>query len=107
MAGYVATAVTGADGVNGSGGSHHLLQKVVRLSQQWVDHVHVQELQREGILHLGYLAEELIRNGNSSLVAMTQLRTLLCGNCRRLNAAQGQCSGQPLDRCPLLKGASS
>ena len=97
----VATAANGADG------SHHLLQEVVRLSRQWVDHIHGQDLQREGILHLGNLAEELIRNGQASLYAMAQLRTLLCGNCRRLNAAQGQCSGQSLDRCQLLKGASS
>ncbi len=97
----VATAADGADG------SHHLLQEVVRLSRQWVDQLHVQNLHREGILHLGNLAEDLIRNGQASLFAMTQLRTLLCGNCRRLNAAQGQCSGQSLDRCLLLKGASS
>jgi hypothetical protein len=89
-----------------TGGSPHLLHKVFRLSRQWVEHIPVHDLQREAILHLGNLAEDLIRNSNTSLLAMAQLRALLCGNCRHLNAAQGLCSGQSLEHCLLLNGAS-
>jgi hypothetical protein len=72
-----------------------------------VEHIPVHDLQHEALLHLGNLAEDLIKNCNTSLLAMAQLRALLCGNCRHLNAAQGQCAGQSLERCPLLQGASS
>ena len=82
--------------------SHGLLQDVVRISRGWVAQLSGHDLQREAILHLGNLAEELIRDGSASPVAMTQLRALLCGNCRHLDAVQSQCAGRSLHQCQLL-----
>jgi hypothetical protein len=96
------TAVHPAVGACFAGDSNQLLQDVLRLSQDWVAQLRVPDLQREAILHLGNLAEELLRNGNASPLAMTQLRALLCGNCRHLNAVQNQCAGRSLHRCQLL-----
>ncbi|MCK9388897.1 MAG: hypothetical protein M0Q22_10980 [Sulfuritalea sp.] len=88
------------------GVSQHLLQAVSRISREWAEHFHADDLQRSAILHLGSLAED-ISDGNASALAMTQLRALLCGNCRRLDAAEGACSGQSLNGCRLLKEPGS
>ena len=92
---------------SGRVGDHHLLQGALRVSREWVAGLPGHDLQREAILHLGTLANDLIRDGNAaSLLAMTQLRALLCGNCRHLNAAYWDCSRQSLEQCLLLKRTS-
>jgi hypothetical protein len=82
--------------------SHGLLRDVLRISRGWVARLSGNDLQREAILHLGNLAEELIRDTNASPVAMTQLRALLCGNCSHLDGVQSQCAGRSLHQCRLL-----
>ena len=89
-----------------AGVSQHHLQAVSRISREWAEHLRADDLQRSAILHLGSLAED-ISDGNASALAMIQLRALLCGNCRRLDAAEGACSGQSLDGCRLLKEPGS
>lgn len=46
--------------------------------------------------------EDLDLRNDYSDGAKTVGRALMCVNCRRLNASQGRCSGQPLEKCPLL-----
>ena len=84
-----------------------LLRGVLRVSREWMAYPPGHDLQSEALLHLGSLADDLIRDGNAaSLLAMTQLRALLCGNCRHLDAVHGHCSGQSLEHCLLLKETS-
>ena len=75
--------------------SPQFLRDVLRLSQDWVAQLRGDDLEHEAILRLGNLAEELLRNGNASPVAMTKLRVLLCGHCRH-------CAGHSLPKCELL-----
>ncbi len=89
-----------------AGDAQQLLEAVVRLSQQWLEQFHLPDAQHEKVARLGVLATDLVKRGDFSSVAMTTARALLCVNCRRLDAAQGQCHGQSLERCPLLKVAS-
>ncbi|MCK9382579.1 MAG: hypothetical protein M0P95_16135 [Sulfuritalea sp.] len=81
-----------------------LLHGVLRVSQEWLEQVPLCDPQHDKLVRLGILAADLVRMSNFSPTAMTTARALLCVNCRRLNAAQGQCAGQSLDRCLLLKG---
>ena len=73
--------------------SPQFLRDVLRLSQDWVAQLRGDDLEHEAILRLGNLAEELLRNGNASPVAMTKLRVLLCGHCRHcaLNDTDDKC----------------
>jgi hypothetical protein len=87
-------------------GGRRLLQAVFWVSRDWVEHLPVDDPQRKNLIYLGILADDLVRAGDYSPNAMTTAQALLCVNCRRLNAAQGQCTGQPLDRCRLLEKAS-
>jgi hypothetical protein len=83
-----------------------LLEGVVRVSRGWGDQIPVNDPQRQRLTRVGSLAEDLLRNGDYSSTAMTTARALLCVNCRRLNASQGKCFGQALDRCLLLNGVT-
>lgn len=87
--------------------SRDQLEGVSRLSRKWVERYPVGHPQREMLMRMGTLAEGLLTAGNYSPVAMTRVRDLMCGNCRRLDAAQGRCHGQSLDRCLLLKEPDS
>lgn len=80
------------------------LQGILRVSRQWLEQFSVDEPQRGNLVHLQHLTEDLIRAGDLSPTAMTTIRAFLCGSCRRLNAAHGQCAGQSLDQCLLLRG---
>ena len=82
------------------------LQGVARLGREWLERVAVADPQRGDLVRMGILVEDLIRSGNQSVAAMTTTRALLCTNCRRLNAAEGKCLGQALERCLLLNGVN-
>lgn len=86
-----------------AGGDRVLLEGVLKVSREWMERVPVDDPQRWNHARLGMLAEDLIKGGEPSSLAMSNVRSLLCASCRRLNAAQGKCSGQALDRCLLLK----
>lgn len=83
------------------------LEGVVRLGQAWAKRSAVTDSARGDLVRMSVLAEDLIRAGDHSAAAMTTARALLCTNCRRLNAADGKCRGQALERCMLLNGAGS
>ena len=87
-----------------AGRSQGLLEAVLRVSQEWVERLPVHDPEREAAIRLAMLTEDLVRTGDRSPRALSHVRSLLCSNCRRLNAAQGKCSGQALDRCLLLNG---
>lgn len=83
------------------------LERVARLGRDWLERVPVADPQRGDLVRMGILVEDLIRAGDHSVAAMTTTRALLCTNCRRLNAAEGKCLGQALERCRLLNGVNS
>lgn len=84
-------------------GSKALLQAVWWISRKWVEHVEVHDPHRVNLIDLGLLIDDLVRVGDYSSEAMTDVRVLLCSGCRRLNAAPGRCSGQSLHGCLLLR----
>jgi len=88
-------------------GSQDLLARVLKVGREWLDRLSVDDPQRGNHTRLGMLVEDLIKGGEPSSLAMSNVRALLCASCRRLDAAQGKCSGQALDRCLLLKRAGS
>lgn len=79
-----------------------LLAGVARLGQMWLSQIPAADPQREHLIRMGILAENLMKNGDHSPAAMTTARMLLCANCRYLGAGPEECAGQALDRCPLL-----
>lgn len=84
-----------------------LLQGVVRLGREWLDRIPADDPQREHLIRMGILAEDLIRAGDHSPAAMAMARALLCANCRRLGAIEGKCFGQVLERCVLLNSSGA
>lgn len=97
---------TGPPAADAVAGSKDLLQAVWWQSRRWVERIAVTDPQRVKLIQLGILTDDLVRVGDYSPAAMTTVRTLLCANCRRLNAAHEKCAGQSLDRCPLLRVAN-
>jgi hypothetical protein len=59
--------------------------------------------QRNDVFRLALMTESLLNTNDLSSPAINNARGLLCGTCRRLNAAYGRCAGQSLDHCQLLK----
>ena len=93
---------------SGGDGYRSLLEEVLQISHDWAEGACAHGLQRDAVMHLWSLTQELLEsNVPAPPVALTQLRALLCGNCRALNAAQGQCTGRSLDQCRLLNGAGT
>jgi hypothetical protein len=86
-----------------AGGSKALLQAVWWISRNWVERVAVSDPHRVSLIDLGLLIDDLVRAGDYSSAAMTDVQDLLCNACRRLNAAPGQCDGQSLHGCLLLR----
>lgn len=87
-----------------SRGSKDLLQGVLQVFGKWLENLPAHDPQRENLDAIAVLIKDILESGDYSLRdAMTTARALLCTNCRRLNAAPDQCSGRPLDRCPLLR----
>lgn len=84
-----------------------LLEGVVRLGRKWLERIPADDPQREHLIRMGILAEDLVRSGDHSLAAMTTARELLCANCCRLGAADGKCAAQLLERCVLLNGPNT
>lgn len=78
---------------------------VARLTCSWLERIGTLDLRREQVSRLGLMAEDLAAGGSPSPSAIAAIRAMLCGNCRRLGAAPGGCSGQVLERCPLLAKA--
>jgi hypothetical protein len=83
-----------------------LLQTVWWISRTWVERVAVHDPHRVSLIDLGLLVDDLVRAGDYSSAAMMDVQSHLCDGCRRLNAASGQCTGQSLHECPLLREAS-
>lgn len=81
------------------------LNGMVRLSQEWTARLPVDDPRRGNLLRLQALSGSVVKDGVVSSLAMTYLRVLLCTSCRRLDAAQGRCFGQTLDRCLLLNAS--
>ena len=88
-----------------AGDAKRLLQTIWWVSWSWVERLAVSDPQRVRAIHLGLLADDLVRVGDYSSAAMKSVRILLCTSCRRLNAAQGKCQGQGLDRCQVLRNS--
>lgn len=78
------------------------LKAVARRGRKWLEQVSASDPEREDLVWMSAFAEELAKTGDQSPDALTTIRALLCTHCRRLNAAGGKCSGQPLERCMLL-----
>jgi hypothetical protein len=83
------------------------LKAVARRGRKWLEQVSASDPVRGNLILMSAFAEELVKTGDQSPDAMTTIRALLCSNCRRLNAAGGKCSGQPLERCMLLNEINS
>lgn len=88
------------------GGSGELLAAVARVARGWLTQIDSHDPHREQIRRISIMADDLAAHGTSSPSAIAAIRTVLCANCHRLDAAPWDCSGQGLDRCPLLTGAS-
>lgn len=85
-------------------GSQHLLEAVLQVCREWLQHLSAHDRRRENLDVMAILAKDILESGDYSLhEAMTTARALLCTNCRRLNAAPDQCAGRSLDRCPLVR----
>jgi len=84
-----------------------MLDGMVRLGRKWLQRMAADDPRREHLIRMGILAEDLVRTGDHSPAAMTAARELLCANCRRLDAADGKCIGQVLERCVLLNGPNA
>lgn len=82
-----------------------LLKDALKLCQQWMERFPVDDPERRNLVCLQMSLGYLINSGEPSALDMSNIRALLCTNCRRISAAQGRCSGQPLNRCPLLNGS--
>lgn len=83
------------------------LEGVARLGRDWLARFDAADPQRGDVIRMGALADDLVGGGDRSPAAMTMIRALLCSNCRRLNAAEGKCFGQALERCMLLNGVTT
>ena len=94
---------SGTSGTSGAADIHHLLQEVLRVSREWMAQLPVLDPQRNDVFRLALMTESLLNTNDLSSPAINNARGLLCGTCRRLNAAFGRCAGQALDHCQLLK----
>lgn len=86
-------------------GRQALLAGVGRLARAWLERIPAADPQREHLIRMGILAENLMKTDDHSPAAMTTAQMLLCANCRYLNAGPEKCVGQALNRCPLLKAS--
>lgn len=87
------------------GGSQHLLEAVLQVCREWLQHLPAHDRRRENLNMTERFVEDLLESRDDLLGhAMANARALLCVNCRRLDAAPEECSERSLDRCPLLKG---
>jgi hypothetical protein len=82
----------------------HLPEESMRVNRERREHVAVDDPQRQDLVRLGMLIRDLVKARNCSSSAITA--RAFCLSCRCLDATQGQCSRQPLDRCVLLKRIS-
>lgn len=78
---------------------------VARVTRDWLSRIERHDPHREQVQRISILAEDLAARGTPSPPAIDAIRAMLCANCRRLDAAPSECSGQALERCPLLTGA--
>ena len=86
--------------------NQNLLTDCLRQAREWEMQLPADGPERHTANQLKILVEELLRDGNPSIIAMCKVRTLLCSNCRQLHVTHEQCEGevlQPLDRCLLLQ----
>lgn len=88
-----------------SGGIKDLLQGALQVFQKWLEHLPAHDPQRKNLNATKILVKDILDSGDySEIDSRTTVRALLCTNCRRLDAAPEECSGRPLDRCPLVRG---
>jgi len=83
-----------------------LLKDCLRQAREWEMQLPANGAECHTANQLRILVEDLLRDGNPSIIAMCKVRTLLCSNCRQLHVTHEQCDGevlQPLDRCLLLR----
>lgn len=78
------------------------LRDVARLGRLWLETMPLASAQRTAVMHMNFIVDEMANKGDDSPDAMVAVRAMLCLNCRRLGAAQGNCSGASLRRCTLL-----
>jgi hypothetical protein len=79
------------------------LKSVMAVSRAWLDESNPGCAEYRTAQQLSQLAGDLIKTNNTAPQAIVNVRSLLCANCRRLNASQGHCSGVSLERCHLLQ----
>lgn len=82
--------------------SQRALEEVVRINRERLQQISGDDPQHENLVRLGMLIRDIGRARASSSGTRTTARAF-CLSCRCLDATQGQCSRQPLDRCLLLK----
>lgn len=85
-------------------GGQRAVEGALRVNRERLEQISIDDPQRENLVRLGTLIRDLCRTRDCSSGTRTTPRAF-CLSCRCLNATQGQCSRQPLDRCLLLKGA--
>lgn len=86
-------------------GSQDLLQRVMQVFRKWLECIPVHDHRIKNLNATEVLIQNILESGAySENYVMTTAHTLLCTNCRRLEAAPEKCSERSLDRCPLLKG---
>ena len=78
------------------------LLAVAKVARTWLERIQTHDPHREQVQRMGILAEDLAGRGSPTPSALAAIRAMLCANCRRLDGFQGDCSGQVLERCPLL-----
>lgn len=78
------------------------LEDLLRVSREWAERLPIDDPHRGNLLQVEKLAASILNDGNNSALAKSYLGAMWCVTCRRLDAVQGECLGQSLDRCILL-----
>lgn len=84
------------------GDDGYSLERILRLSRDWLERLPPGDPQRANLLRIQNLARILSGDGEISYLAVSYVRAMLCVTCRRLDGAHGLCFGQTLDRCLVL-----
>lgn len=79
------------------------LHEVARIGEVWLETLAPDASQRASVMEMCRYAEESAARGDGSPDVMITVRAILCSNCRRIDAAQGKCSGAALDQCMFRK----
>jgi len=79
------------------------LHGALKVCRSWLNDLPAKDTTRSSVLHLEALIENLISTESTCGMAMSNVRALLCTNCRILQAVKKRCAGTSLERCLLIK----